>query len=114
MPKPWELTKKQAQAEGDRLRDELKAANRLAAPLLAEQLAKIEFKSEDPPQINERLRKHLESSAEMLKDPARRLEYFDRMRDLELLHNAGLDPDDEEGPPPDCGSEAAADKPPKE
>lgn len=38
MPRPWDLTIEQASAEGERLRAERERADKLAAPLLAQQI----------------------------------------------------------------------------
>ena len=37
--KPWEMTTDEARAEGERLRDRLRRADQIAAPLLAAQLS---------------------------------------------------------------------------
>lgn len=43
MPRPWEITREEAIAAGQRTRRRLEAADRLAAPLLARQLAESQL-----------------------------------------------------------------------
>ena len=48
---PWELTKEEARAEGERLREELRAADRIAAPLFAKQLADMDAEEATAQQV---------------------------------------------------------------